>query len=139
VVALVVGHRRRCLRLLVVHAGVRALRSLQVAQHVGEARAACAGDQGRVGRIELRRRGWYRHTVLGELVDPVRGVLLLDLRELQQRIASVALDRAGERAIEHGSTALRLEVPQEALRVGGHRQPLPSVLPASAAAGSSRR
>ena len=136
--ALVLRHEVGGLRLGVVHAGIGALGLLQVLEHVGEARAAGARDECRVRGVELGRRRRHRHAVGGQLLDPVGGVLVLDVGELEQCLASLAVHGGGQRPVEHGGVALGLQVLQEAAGVVGHRQPLPSVLPASAADGSSR-
>jgi hypothetical protein len=58
--------------------------------------------------------------VLVELVDPVRGVLVLDVGQLEQCLAPISLDRLGQGPVEEGRTALGLEVAQEAPRIVRH-------------------
>ena len=136
VLALVIRHRRRCLGLVVVHARIGALGLLEVGEDVGEAGTAGSGDERGIGGVQRCRRGGHGDAGLLQLGDPVLGVLVLDLGELEQGLAAITRDRVGEGAIEKGGVALRLEVGEEAPWVSTGHHPLPSVLPASAAAGS---
>ena len=136
VLSLVLRHRVGGLRLVVVHAGIGALDLFELAQHIGEARATGACHERGIGGVELGRLRRHRHAGTLEQLHPVRRMLVLDVGELEQGIATVAFDGLGERAVEQCRIALRLEIPKEPARVVRHAQPLPSVLPASAAAGS---
>ena len=135
---LVRRHRVGCLGLVVVHARVGALGFLKVREHVVHPCSASARHHCGVIRIECHRRRGDRYAVLLELGRPVGCVLILDVCEFEQSLAAIAIAGLGERAGEHRRLALGVEVLQEALRITG-THPDPSVLPASAAAGSINR